>query len=343
MLFFYGNGHTYLDVTNVVLNYCFDDNRIYVPPDDGVRANIFPDPLWGVEKKVIVMRKENGISTCREYDSESEILIWPTREEREAIAAATGIAPGQRRPRSIVPVPPLLTTDEKIAFLHSQLKFSGGRLNDEYAEQAMVVNFLDPDAKVLELGSNIGRNTMVIACLLNDDRNLVTLECDPISVEILRNNRFANGFDFHIEPSALSYKKLIQKSWATVPSDVLLEGYSWVNTITFEQLTKKYATEFDTLVADCEGALFYILEDNPEVLRNITTVILESDYLDANHKHAVEDIFARYGLEKIFHLPVGSGWPAGLPDECMRSFYEVWQGGTKRYLPRSGSTIPISM
>jgi hypothetical protein len=41
-------------------------------------------------------------------------------------------------------------------------------------------------------------------------------------------------FSFNTENSALSNRKLIQKDWDTIQSDVLLPDYKWVNTITLK-------------------------------------------------------------------------------------------------------------
>jgi len=32
-------------------------------------------------------------------------------------------------------------------------------------------------------------------------------------------------------------------------------GYKWVNTITLDEVKKKYNIDFDTLVLDCEGCI----------------------------------------------------------------------------------------
>jgi hypothetical protein len=98
----------------------------------------------------------------------------------------------------------------------------------------------------------------MIASVLNDSSNLVTLECDLISYDQLKSNRNLNNFNFHIQNSALSARKLIQNGWTTIPSDELLPGYSQVNTITLSELKNKYQIEFDTLVLDCEGAFYFI-------------------------------------------------------------------------------------
>jgi FkbM family methyltransferase len=100
----------------------------------------------------------------------------------------------------------------------------------------------------------------------------------------LTENRDLNNFNFHIENSALSNRKLIQRGWDTMPSDTLLEGYSWVNTISLDNLKTKYNIEFDTLMLDCEGAFYYILMDMPEILNNIKLIIMENDYIDITKK-----------------------------------------------------------
>jgi hypothetical protein len=133
---------------------------------------------------------------------------------------------------------------------------------------------------------------------------------------------------FEIEPSALSYRKLIQKGWVTIPSDVIVDGYKEVKTITFEEIEDKYKIQFDTLVADCEGALYYILKDSEAIMQNLHTIILESDFFDSEHKKYVSDIFTKYGLKLVHSEPL-TGHPDYImnkfPKECRDSFYEVWR------------------
>ena len=70
-----------------------------------------------------------------------------------------------------------------------------------------------PDDKVLEIGGNIGRNSLIIASILKHDTNFVTLECDKNIATQLKENRDLNHFKFHIENSALSKRNLIQKGF----------------------------------------------------------------------------------------------------------------------------------
>jgi FkbM family methyltransferase len=162
---------------------------------------------------------------------------------------------------------------EKLHRIHNTLRIDHGSLNEEVPEQLMVVKYLTGTEKVLEIGGNIGRNSLVINSILKDNKNLVVLESDSSIADQLLENRNLNNFNFHIENSALSNRKLIQIGWDTIVSEELLEGYKLVNTIKYDELLSKYNIHFDTLVIDCEGAFYYILMDTPEILANINLII----------------------------------------------------------------------
>lgn len=196
-------------------------------------------------------------------------------------------------------------------------------MGDELPEQMMAATYIKPYNVVLELGGNIGRNSMVIASLLNNQQNLVVMECAEHVAKQLEENRDTNHFKFHIEVSALSSKKLIQKieedttGVSTIPSDILVDGYKWVNTIGYSDLEKKYNKTFDTIVADCEGALYFILQEFPTMLDNIKCIIMENDYLDINHKLKVDEIIKKNGFNRIYVKSGGWG-------PCEKFFFETW-------------------
>lgn len=127
---------------------------------------------------------------------------------------------------------------------HQTLTSKHGRSEEEPPEQTMAATYTKPNNVVPELGGNIGRNSIVIASLLHDQKNLVVMECAQHVANQLEENRNMNHFTFHIEVSALSLQKLIQKieedttGVSTIPSDKLLDGYRWVNTISFSDLEK---------------------------------------------------------------------------------------------------------
>ena len=202
--------------------------------------------------------------------------------------------------------------------LHKHLSLNHGEITDEYPEQVMIASHLKASDTVLEIGGNIGRASCVIAQILDDDRRLVSLESNPLHVQQLAENRDLNGFHFQIEPAALSRRSLIQTGWDTLASDVVLPGYFKVKTIDWATLRQKYNLIFDVLVADCEGALYYILQDEPTLLAGFKRVIMENDYHEISHKQAVDNNLKRNGFRRIYVQPGGWG-------PCADYFFEVWQ------------------
>lgn len=210
---------------------------------------------------------------------------------------------------------------DKLTQIQSNLKLEFGTFMDEYPEQMMAVRYLTGNEKVLEIGGNIGRNSLVIGSILNshnNNNNFVTLESDTEVAKQLLQNKNKNNLNFFVENSALSKRNLIQKSWETIVSDVLLDGYTKVNIINFEQLKEKYNIEFDTLVLDCEGSFYYILLDMPEVLDNIKLIIMENDYSVESHKKYIDNVLREKGF--IIDYIEGGGW-----GHFANNFYEVWK------------------
>ena len=203
--------------------------------------------------------------------------------------------------------------------IQNKLKLDYGNFDTEVPEQIMAVKYIKGHEKVLEIGGNIGRNTMIIGYILNhnNNNNLVSLESDTDISKQLIHNKELNKLDFYIENAALSKRQLIQKDWDTIVSEEVLEGYKKVNIITYDQLINKYNINFDTLVLDCEGAFYYILMDMPEILNNINLIIMENDYHDIEHKKYIDNILTKNNFKVDYEA--GGGWGV-----CTDYFFQVW-------------------
>jgi len=296
MRFRYGILGNNIDVTEICYTQLLRGSIITIPAGDHSRSKNFTDPVCGVLKSFFIINKDN-IET--EYDHDSRIDINIT-DETTIVTKHTDIS-------------------KKLLNIHKSLKIMHGTFLEELPEQLMAVRYLTGTEKVLEIGSNIGRNSLVIARILgNNSKNFVTMECDVEISEQLKSNRDLNNLDFHIESSALSMKKLIQTGWATMQSDVLLDGYKEVNTITLDNLHKKYNIPFDTLVLDCEGAFYYILMDMPEILNNVNLIIMENDYFDITHKEYIDDVLKKNNF--YVDYSEGNGWGV-----CTDYFFQVWK------------------
>jgi len=295
----YGTLNESIDVTSVCMNMLNKRGKISIPFGDAIRSTFFTDPFLGIHKNIII---EDDAGTKTEYDETTQIEI----------DVLTNI---------VVSISDNYIYNKVIA-LHDTLQLLHGNFTDEFPEQKMAANFITGSERILEIGGNIGRNSLIIASILKTSSNpaskFVTLECDASIAAQLTENRDLNHFDFQIEPSALSARKLVQKGWDTVPSDTLLPGYKWVNTITFNELQTKYSVEFNTLVLDCEGAFYYILMDMPEILSNIELIIMENDYTNIDHKEYVDTVLKRAGF-MVFYSEQG-GW-----GPCYNRFFEVWK------------------
>ena len=104
---------------------------------------------------------------------------------------------------------------QKLNELHNKLKLKYGDFKEEYQEQEMSVLYIKPDNVVLELGGNIGRNSCIIASLLNNSNNLLVFESDPDNAKKLKENCDLNNLNFIIEDCAISKIELLQKDWIT--------------------------------------------------------------------------------------------------------------------------------
>jgi FkbM family methyltransferase len=301
----YGVVGNYKDVTEIAYNKCVKDNILFIPKSEAARAKLFTDPVYG-SLKCIFIQDENGIITIYDHTKNVYADIRYNKIYVDVI------------PDYILEIYP--DFEKKLQNIHNELKIEYGSFKDEYPEQLMVAKYLTGNEKVLEIGGNIGRNSLIIGHLLknNNNNNFVTLECDTYISEQLTNNRDLNNMYFHVENSALSKRKLIQKGWDTITSDVLLDGYKPVNIIAWEELKNKYHIEFDTLVLDCEGAFYYILMDMPEILTNIKLIIMENDYYEISKKEYVDDILYNNNFYVDYQEAGGFG-------PCYNRFYEVWK------------------
>ena len=224
----------------------------------------------------------------------------------------------------------------KLKYIQSMLRLDYGSFEDEYNEQIMNCKFITGTENILEIGGNIGRNSLVLAYILNkhNNNNLVTLESNPQFAKQLEHNRDINELSFHIENYALSKRKLIQgeNDCRTMISATVPKGYISVNTISWEKLSKKYPFAFDTLVLDCEGAFYYILKDMPEILTNIKMILMENDY-DRSHKKYIDDVLETNG----FGIAYSKAGDHNSFLSCREMFYQVWIKGYKN------DTIDISV
>ena len=312
MKFFYGyNSENLVDISNIVFEKCFFDTCILIPSDDHKRCDIFNDPFPGILKHIRVIDHFNNIHI---FNSNKEIKIMFDSMSSQLNLSSNPKAWYNIRGQYIKdPV-------ERLHAAQTNININGGTFLEEYPEQLMAIKYINENSKILEIGGNIGRNTLIMNCIIKDSKNLVTLESDPDIAVILENNLKINSFDSHVESSALSLVPLIQNYWNTIPKsdNIIPVGWKEVSTISYSNLVKKYNVDFDTLVVDCEGALYYILKDDSSILNNINLILIENDFNDISHKEYIDVIFKTHKFNRIY--VESGGW-----GPCYDMFYEVWK------------------
>ena len=288
MKFYYGyDEENRVEITEKVEEHCLVNNFYLIPNDDNLRAKIYGDPYYGklkmiwidletVDKKLITCPHNQSILFSKNITSVDQIHQTNIKELRKFWWENKG---------KYIP-----DVSQKLLGMQNWIMY-GYIISDlEWEEQIMAITYLDPKDKVLELGSNYGKNTCLIASLLEDDRNLV--------------------------------KKLIQKRWITTQweLDTLPDSdYFWVPTITWSELKKKYPIDFNVLVADCEGALFYILQEEPDFLDGFQKIFVENDYIRMEQYEFVKKKMEEKGFRNVFNLGGGLSWHC-----CKDCFYQVW-------------------
>ena len=190
-------------------------------------------------------------------------------------------------------------------------------LSKEIYEQLYVLKYMNRDAKVLELGGNIGRVSLVMASVLHDDSNLVVIEPFKKVATINIHHKETNCFNYNVETKILGTEPLylVNHSWETMANRVSKENIDnrceLIEHITFEELQEKYNIVFDTLVVDCEGAFYKILKDFPNMLENIHTILIENDFDTLEEYQFVYDVFIQNGfnvIETIQSYPIGENY-----------------------------------
>ena len=65
---------------------------------------------------------------------------------------------------------------KNLSDIHKNISLIYGCMSEEYTEQRLSCKYINENDIVLEIGGNMGRNALVISNILNNDKNLVTLE-----------------------------------------------------------------------------------------------------------------------------------------------------------------------
>lgn len=340
-----------IDITARVNDIYRDCEFAWIPTDDWLRCNLLVghDPIPGHPKFVYVVDEASQMVRTVPQDHHAVLhpgtnaILMLTRE-RPAMLLGDALKPMLRRLIGSSFDWIRLSVMTAVQVLHTLLELKYGSWHEELPEQLMATAYIRADDRVLEFGSNIGRNTLIIAALLDDPgRQLVTVETDPDNVAKLKENLQANRFDnVRVINAGLSAVPLLQRDWVTCPepestserSQLIENGYKSVATVTWNELVQRVNSvpigsidHFDVIVADCEGAMVPILASYAsELLGPARMVIIENDFSCAVDKARFDRHLTDHGFECVYHRPypgpIGPGHPF---EHVAANFFQVWR------------------
>jgi FkbM family methyltransferase len=321
MKFYYGyNSENYFNITSIVLDKCLNDDGIFIPAGDGARCDLVGfDPYPNILKHICIII--GGAEYI--YTATKEVRIyWKSLKLQLNDAKSPKIWWNAEGKFIADPVERLNALQK-----HINLFYVGhGGFEYEYPEQLMCMRFINETDCVLELGGNIGRTAHIIHTIINDPRHHIVMECDKNTTLQLRHNLNLNGYtDLQIETAALSKIPLYNCGGNPRPlsdEEAATMNVKLMPTISYAEICTKYSVDFNVLVADCEGSLYYIFKEDPDMLNGIHTVIMENDYTDIDHKEMVDAILTMKGFKRIYQE---KGVPWASWSCCYEYFYEVWR------------------
>ena len=218
---------------------------------------------------------------------------------------------------------------DSITDVHKKLTLKYGDMMGELPEQKVILEYLSPDARVLEFGGNIGRASLIINYVLEDKTQQLTIESDPNIAKQLKENRDLNNAKFEILEGLISNKKFIQQGWRTKQSDKLEAGWKQVANYSLENILEKYNINFDTIVADCESCTVSFFKEYPDFIKQIKLIIIEHDFNDKEDLNYFKNLMAKNNFKKIYTVlkddPEGPGmsWGDGVSGDP--DFVTVWK------------------
>lgn len=316
MKFFYGLNDHYINITADIFNKCFKDNGIFIPAGDGARCELIGfDPYPYVLKHIMVM-DHNGKRHIY-HATKAVVIQFPSVSKQLTDAENPKLWWNAIGKHIQDPIQRLNALQKHINLKHVK----HGGFEFEYPEQLMCMRHIREDSKVLEIGGNIGRTAHIIHTIINNPKHHIVMECDLDTARELRENLDMNGYtELQIETAALSKVPL----WLVggCPRPEPQPGAQPMPTISYSEICQKYGVDFDVLVADCEGSLFYIFKEDPDMLNGIHTIITENDYTDMDHKQMVDSIMKMKGFTCVYQE---KGVPWASWSCCFDYFYEVWK------------------
>ena len=199
---------------------------------------------------------------------------------------------------------------------------------EEIYEQVMVANFLPENSVVLELGGRTGTVSKVINKKLSNKNNHLVIEPNDSFKDHLES--LSNNLGFNLYMGVISHKPMWAEIWhhGKIPklmnnTQEILRSLEWTddNTVpkktsktheiiklnnykTLTDLESEFNLKFDTIIADCEGALPYLFDSNPQLYNQIKFIQCEWDCFNSDDNDSFRQKLLNNGFKSLYTFGV---------------------------------------
>ncbi|MBT8184700.1 MAG: FkbM family methyltransferase [Eudoraea sp.] len=206
-----------------------------------------------------------------------------------------------------------------IPFHMTDIPFRGRFVQNKYEkeEATHLARYLEPQDKVLELGSCLGYVSCLTNKLLHNKEEHVVVEANPKLIPWIQKNKLENNCHFKIEHCIISPEK---KNEFYI-HELIVGGSTRRKTMhkievkgtTFSELEEKYATDFDTLIMDIEGGELDLLRNHNKEISKFRKIFYEV--------HPFANILTREEALECETILTGMGFQLVLRD----GNFQVWK------------------
>lgn len=194
MKFYYGYNYNYKDITDIIYNKLLNNNVVNIPPSDNERPILFQgDPYPNIVKHLYVE------DTNEVFEKKYSLIVGPDRELFLDVNYPLEIQyPYNNRKWWHSEGKYVCNPYERIKGLQCRIKLEYSSFDDNQYERDTIVQFINENDNVIEVNGENGRNSIILATIIYDLNNFVSLEENYHKCNQVRKNIYNNSYNFNL-------------------------------------------------------------------------------------------------------------------------------------------------
>jgi len=214
-------------------------------------------------------------------------LVCPAPVLRESLSAAVQTCPSSSQGCILPPQVPQHSVATGVTFWDT---FCCSFLEEDMTRTNCIVeediynilgDILEEDDVVLEIGSRYGAVSCALSEVMGNNGKLVTVEADPDVWAMHQYNKLSHSCSSYSVFGVLGEDDLIvlnntEHYAKRTSADPEAEGVT-VTHFTWDDIEEETGLAINTLVVDCEGCLFQLVDTYKEKFKQVNKIIVEND------------------------------------------------------------------